>query len=46
LRAELQGKRALLRSALKLENYEEAATLRDNVRSLEDELGVVPVEHS
>jgi protein arginine kinase activator len=46
LRAELQGKRALLRSALKLENYEEAAVLRDNVRSLEDELGIASVEHS
>ena len=45
LRSDLQAKRALLRSALKLENYEEAALLRDGVRALEEELGIAPVEH-
>ena len=39
-RADLQRKRALLRSSLRLENYEEAAALRDQIRSLEDTLGV------
>ena len=38
MRAELQTKRALLRSALKTENYEEAARLRDEIRALEDAL--------
>ena len=38
VRAELQTKRALLRSALKVENYEEAAALRDIIRSLQEEL--------
>jgi len=37
-RADLQTKRALLRSALKTENYEEAAKLRDTIRSLEESL--------
>ncbi len=37
-RAQLQTKRALLRSALKTENYEEAAGLRDEIRSIEDSL--------
>jgi protein arginine kinase activator len=37
-RADLQTKRALLRSALKTEDYEEAANLRDTIRSLEDSL--------
>jgi len=32
---QLQTKRALLRSALKMENYEEAAALRDEIGSLE-----------
>ncbi len=35
LRAELQTKRALLRSALKMENYEEAAILRDEIKKLD-----------
>ncbi len=35
LRSDLRSKRALLRSMLKAENYEEAATLRDEIRSLE-----------
>ncbi len=32
---QLQTKRALLRSALKMENYEEAAALRDDINTLE-----------
>jgi protein arginine kinase activator len=39
IRADLQTKRALLRSALKAENYEEAAILRDTIRTLEAQLG-------
>jgi len=35
LRADLQTKRALLRSALETENYEAAAALRDDIRQLE-----------
>ncbi len=35
LRAELQTKRALLRTALKMENYEEAAELRDEIKKLD-----------
>lgn len=35
LRADLQGKRALLRSVLRMEHYEEAAKLRDEIRELE-----------
>lgn len=35
LRADLQAKRALLRSVLRAENYEEAARLRDEIKSLE-----------
>lgn len=35
LRAELQTKRALLRTALKMENYEEAAVLRDEIKALD-----------
>lgn len=38
-RAELQTKRALLRSALDAEDYEEAARLRDSIRDLEESLG-------
>ena len=38
-RAELQTKRALLKTALNVENYEEAATLRDHIRALETGLG-------
>ncbi len=37
-RANLQTKRALLRSALKTEDYEQAASLRDEIRSLEESL--------
>lgn len=40
LRAELQNKRALLRSVLRAENYEEAARLRDEIRILENGLFV------
>jgi len=35
LRSDLQTKRALLRSVLRAENYEEAAQLRDDIRDLE-----------
>lgn len=35
VRSELQSKRALLKTALDMENYEEAATLRDEIRALE-----------
>lgn len=35
VRADLQSKRALLKSALNMENYEEAAALRDEIRALE-----------
>lgn len=35
VRADLQSKRALLKSALGMENYEEAAALRDEIRALE-----------
>lgn len=35
LRGDLQTKRALLRSVLRAENYEEAARLRDDIRTLE-----------
>lgn len=45
-RVELQGKRALLRSALKLENYEEAAKLRDEVRALEENAAASAPERS
>ncbi len=38
LRAELQSKRALLRSVLRAEKYEEAALLRDEIRGLESGL--------
>ena len=40
LRAELQSKRALLRSVLRAEKYEEAALLRDEIRGLESGLQV------
>jgi len=40
LRADLQSKRTLLRSVLRAENYEEAARLRDEIRSLETGLYV------
>lgn len=38
LRSDLQAKRTLLRSVLKAENYEEAAALRDEIRTLESGL--------
>ncbi len=39
LREDLQNKRTVLRSAVQGENYEEAATLRDEIRQLETVLG-------
>jgi protein arginine kinase activator len=42
LRSELHTKRALLRSALSTENYEEAAQLRDDIRTLETSLSAAP----
>jgi protein arginine kinase activator len=39
VRAQLQTKRALLRSILKMEKYEEAAVLRDEIKALEEALG-------
>lgn len=39
VRSELQSKRALLKTALSMENYEEAASLRDEIRTLEAGLG-------
>ena len=41
LRVELQSKRALLRSALKSERYEEAATLPDHIQTLESRSGLI-----
>ena len=38
IRADLQAKRALLKSALQMENYEEAAALRDGIQRLEADL--------
>ncbi len=38
VRAELQSKRTLLKTALSTENYEEAAILRDEIRVLESGL--------
>jgi protein arginine kinase activator len=35
VRADLQSKRGLLKTALNIENYEEAAALRDEIRALE-----------
>lgn len=40
LRTDLQSKRALLRSVLRAENYEEAARLRDEIRQLESGLAL------
>jgi protein arginine kinase activator len=40
VRSELQSKRALLKTALNMENYEEAAALRDEIRVLETGLSV------
>ena len=40
LRADLQAKRTLLRTVLQAEKYEEAARLRDEIRSLETGLYV------
>lgn len=42
VRADLQAKRALLKSSLGAERYEEAAILRDEIRSLETGLGATP----
>lgn len=39
LHADLQTKRTLLRSAIQAESYEEAASLRDDIRQLETILG-------
>lgn len=39
VRSDLQSKRALLKTALSMENYEEAASLRDEIRALEIGLG-------
>jgi protein arginine kinase activator len=44
LRAELQTKRALLRTSLKAENYEEAAQLRDTIREIEVALAMREAE--
>jgi protein arginine kinase activator len=44
LRVELQTKRALLRSALRSEKYEEAAIMRDDIRTLERRAGIVPMD--
>ncbi len=44
VRAGLQTKRALLRGALRTEDYEEAAHLRDEIRVLEKELGAAERE--
>jgi protein arginine kinase activator len=41
VRVELQTKRALLRSALRSERYEEAASLRDVIKALEQKAGLV-----
>lgn len=38
LRRELQSKRGMMRSALRTENYEEAARLRDAIRAIEESL--------
>lgn len=40
LRSDLQSKRALLRSIVKAENYEEAARLRDEIKRIESGLTV------
>jgi protein arginine kinase activator len=40
VRIELQSKRALLKTALNMENYEEAAALRDEIKVLETGLSV------
>ena len=45
VRANLQTKRALLRSALGAENYEEAAGLRDDIRVLESGLRTSELGH-
>jgi len=39
VRSELQTKRSLLKTALSVENYEDAASLRDEIRALEQGLG-------
>jgi protein arginine kinase activator len=40
LRAALQTKRALLRTAVRNEQYEDAAALRDSIQDIERELGL------
>ena len=40
VRSELVSKRALLKTALNMENYEEAAALRDEIKVLETGLSV------
>lgn len=45
VRAQLQNKRALLRSSLRTENYEAAATLRDEIKALEEGLGIPASGH-
>ena len=39
MREDLQSKRSILRTALQVESYEEAAMLRDEIRQLETVLG-------
>jgi len=46
VRADLQSKRALLRTALKMENYETAASLRDDIKLLETGLGAASPGHN
>lgn len=44
LREELRKRRAMLRSALKMESYEDAAVLRDEIQGLEDSLSTLAQE--
>lgn len=44
IRLDLRSKRALLRSALKTEDYEEAAVLRDSIKELEAKLDTALVD--
>lgn len=46
LTGNLQTKRALLRSAVQTEHYEEAALLRDEIRQLEEALGAAQAGHT
>jgi protein arginine kinase activator len=45
VRGDLQTKRSLLRSALNTENYEDAASLRDDIRTLESGLRAFDLGH-